>query len=45
VAWPFTRVDVALGGPIEPERAGDVRAEVQAALAALNAGLVAARSS
>ncbi len=37
VAWPFTRVDVALGRPIEPTREGDVCGEVQRALCALNA--------
>jgi lysophospholipid acyltransferase (LPLAT)-like uncharacterized protein len=39
VAWPFTRVDVALGRPIEPQPARNVRDEVQQALLALNARL------
>ena len=38
VAWPFTRVDVALGCPIEPTSEG-AREEVQQALQALNASL------
>lgn len=38
IAWPFTRVDVALGKPVDPFGV-DSRAEVEVALAALNAGL------
>jgi lysophospholipid acyltransferase (LPLAT)-like uncharacterized protein len=38
VAWPFTRVDVALGCPIEPTSEG-AREELQQALQALNASL------
>jgi lysophospholipid acyltransferase (LPLAT)-like uncharacterized protein len=34
IAWPFTRVDVALGGPIEPG-VSDAVAQVQGALARL----------
>jgi lysophospholipid acyltransferase (LPLAT)-like uncharacterized protein len=34
IAWPFTRVDVALGGPIEPV-ASDAVAQVQSALTLL----------
>jgi len=37
LAWPFTRVDVALGRPIEPEPARNVRGEVQQALLVLDA--------
>jgi hypothetical protein len=36
IAWPFTRVDVALGPPIEPSGAGS-REQVQTALRMLNA--------
>lgn len=39
IAWPFTRVDVALGSPIEPEAVGDARAEVERALTHLDAEL------
>jgi lysophospholipid acyltransferase (LPLAT)-like uncharacterized protein len=38
VAWPFTRVDVALGPPIDP-RARDARGELERALVRLNAAL------
>jgi lysophospholipid acyltransferase (LPLAT)-like uncharacterized protein len=38
VAWPFTRVDVALGKPIDP-RIGDPRGELERALVRLNAEL------
>jgi lysophospholipid acyltransferase (LPLAT)-like uncharacterized protein len=44
IAWPFTRVDVALGAPIEPDGEGDerdARADVQRALARLNAEIAA----
>lgn len=41
VAWPFTRVDVALGCPIDPAAEG-AREEVQRALLALNASLAPA---
>jgi lysophospholipid acyltransferase (LPLAT)-like uncharacterized protein len=45
IAWPFTRVDVALGAPIEPVRAiEDTRAEVGRAIGELNAFLIGARS-
>jgi lysophospholipid acyltransferase (LPLAT)-like uncharacterized protein len=39
VAWPFTRVDVFLGAPIDPTRATDARGQIERALAALNAGV------
>jgi lysophospholipid acyltransferase (LPLAT)-like uncharacterized protein len=38
LAWPFTRVDVALGCPIEPTSEG-AREEMQRSLQALNASL------
>ena len=41
LAWPFTRVEVVLGAPIEPA-ARDARGEVEQSLAALNRGLAAA---
>ncbi len=41
LAWPFTRVEVVLGAPIEPE-ARDARGEVEQSLAALNRELAAA---
>ena len=39
IAWPFTRVDVALGRPIDPGLVPDARAEVEKSLALLNAEL------
>lgn len=39
IAWPFTRVDVALGCPIDPNVAGDARGELQSAIGALNASI------
>jgi lysophospholipid acyltransferase (LPLAT)-like uncharacterized protein len=39
IAWPFTRVDIALGSPIDPVASGDARAEVEVALVRLNAEL------
>lgn len=42
LAWPFSRVDVALGGPIDPG-AIDAREQVQNALAKLNADLARTR--
>lgn len=36
IAWPFTRVDVALGPPIDP-RAHDARGELERVLVRLNA--------
>jgi len=39
IAWPFTRVDVTLGDPVDPRTAVDARAEVEASLMQLNAGL------
>lgn len=42
IAWPFTRVDVVLGAPIEPEGAGDARAAVEQSLRQLNAHSAAA---
>jgi lysophospholipid acyltransferase (LPLAT)-like uncharacterized protein len=41
IAWPFTRVDVVLGAPIEPS-APDARGALERSLARLNAGEVAA---
>lgn len=41
LAWPFTRVEVVLGAPIEPA-ARDARCEVEQSLAALNRELAAA---
>jgi lysophospholipid acyltransferase (LPLAT)-like uncharacterized protein len=41
LAWPFTRVEVVLGAPIEPA-ARDARGEVEQSLAALNRELAAA---
>jgi len=42
VAWPFTRVDVVLGEPIDPRERLDAREAVERSLAALNASRVAA---
>ena len=39
IAWPFTRVDVALGSPIDPAIVEDARAEVEVALARMNRDL------
>jgi lysophospholipid acyltransferase (LPLAT)-like uncharacterized protein len=36
VAWPFSRVDLVLGPPIDPKTAVDPRAEVEHALRALD---------
>jgi hypothetical protein len=36
VAWPFTRVEVVLGEPIDPREHGDAREAVEQSLAALN---------
>jgi lysophospholipid acyltransferase (LPLAT)-like uncharacterized protein len=36
IAWPFTRVDVALGHPIDPALVSDARAAVERALLRLN---------
>jgi lysophospholipid acyltransferase (LPLAT)-like uncharacterized protein len=36
VAWPFTRVDVLLGPPIDPQTVPDARSEVERHLARLN---------
>jgi lysophospholipid acyltransferase (LPLAT)-like uncharacterized protein len=41
VAWPFTRVDVLLGRPIDPGIATDARAEVERELARLDEELAA----
>lgn len=40
VAWPFTRVEVVLGCPIDPRTAADARAEVERELARLDVELV-----
>jgi lysophospholipid acyltransferase (LPLAT)-like uncharacterized protein len=42
IAWPFSRVDVVLGAPIEPDQPGDAREAVERALADLNAVRAAA---
>jgi lysophospholipid acyltransferase (LPLAT)-like uncharacterized protein len=42
IAWPFTRVDVVLGPPVDPGASPDPRHEVELALARLDAELVAA---
>jgi lysophospholipid acyltransferase (LPLAT)-like uncharacterized protein len=39
LAWPFTRVDVFLGAPIDPAQVTDARGQIEQALAALNAGV------
>jgi lysophospholipid acyltransferase (LPLAT)-like uncharacterized protein len=39
IAWPFSRVDVALGRPIDPAVATDARADVEGALARMNGEL------
>ncbi len=41
IAWPFSRVDVALGAPIDPGAVPDPRAELERRLAALQAELSA----
>jgi lysophospholipid acyltransferase (LPLAT)-like uncharacterized protein len=38
IAWPFTRVDVTLGDPVDPRTAPDARAQVEASLMQLNLG-------
>ncbi len=38
VAWPFTRVEVFLGAPIDPAHVTDARGQIEQALFALNAG-------
>jgi lysophospholipid acyltransferase (LPLAT)-like uncharacterized protein len=42
IAWPFTRVDVALGAPIEPAALDDAREAVERSLRDLNGELAAA---
>ena len=37
IAWPFSRVDVTLGNPVDPATSLDPRHEVELALARLNA--------
>jgi lysophospholipid acyltransferase (LPLAT)-like uncharacterized protein len=39
IAWPFTRVDVALGRPVDPGVVEDARTAVESALVHLNGGL------
>ena len=39
IAWPFTRVDVTLGDPVDPATAPDPRGDIERALAAMNAEL------
>jgi lysophospholipid acyltransferase (LPLAT)-like uncharacterized protein len=41
IAWPFTRVDVALGNPVDPRTAMDPRAEVERSLTRMNEELLA----
>ena len=41
IAWPFTRVNVALGPPIDPDATEDARAAVERALARLDAEVMA----
>jgi lysophospholipid acyltransferase (LPLAT)-like uncharacterized protein len=41
IAWPFTRVDVVLGRPIDPGIAADPRADVERELARLDEELAA----
>jgi lysophospholipid acyltransferase (LPLAT)-like uncharacterized protein len=43
LAWPFTRVDVALSAPIDPEAVSDARREVERELVRMNAALRTAR--
>jgi lysophospholipid acyltransferase (LPLAT)-like uncharacterized protein len=38
IAWPFSRVDVVLGAPIDPAERVDAREEVERSLLELNAG-------
>jgi lysophospholipid acyltransferase (LPLAT)-like uncharacterized protein len=42
LAWPFTRVEVVLGAPVDPRTSADARGEVERSLARLNAELAAA---
>jgi len=42
IAWPFTRVDVVLGAPIDPATSADARDEVERSLRHLNGDLAAA---
>jgi lysophospholipid acyltransferase (LPLAT)-like uncharacterized protein len=42
IAWPFTRVDVILGAPVDPRLAADPRSDVERSLVALNEQLRAA---
>jgi lysophospholipid acyltransferase (LPLAT)-like uncharacterized protein len=39
LAWPFARVEVVLGAPIDPRDAGDAREEVERSLERLHTGL------
>jgi lysophospholipid acyltransferase (LPLAT)-like uncharacterized protein len=45
IAWPFTRVEVALGRPIEPDGPGEARALVERALTDLQDALDGAATS
>jgi lysophospholipid acyltransferase (LPLAT)-like uncharacterized protein len=40
LAWPFTRVDVVLGAPIDPESVSDARRDVERELAQMNSALM-----
>lgn len=42
IAWPFTCVDVVLGGPVNPSSVADARGDVERALESLNRQLAAA---
>jgi lysophospholipid acyltransferase (LPLAT)-like uncharacterized protein len=42
LAWPFTRVDVVLGAPIDPESVLDARRDVELELARMNSALLTA---
>jgi lysophospholipid acyltransferase (LPLAT)-like uncharacterized protein len=40
IAWPFTRVDVTLGDPVDPRITVDARAQIEASLMRLNMGVL-----
>jgi len=44
IAWPFSRVDVTLGAPIDPGENVDARAAVERSLRELNASNAAGRA-
>jgi lysophospholipid acyltransferase (LPLAT)-like uncharacterized protein len=43
IAWPFTRVDVVLGAPVDPLASDDARGDVERTLEALNSSLAGVR--